>query len=77
MALGEVGLGWLLAFHSRSMVSFFSLGEKCKGDFSARMLTIFGRMFTILGWILLVAGSLGLIAMFLIPVAIALRSLWS
>ncbi len=70
MAIGEIGFGWLLAFHSRSMVTFFSSEKRSGSRFVARILGVSG-------WIFLIGGCLG-IAMFLVlMVYIAFQSLSS
>ena len=61
MSLGVIGLGWLLAFRSRSAASFFRWGKKDRFDLI--------RVVEISGWISLVGGCLS-IAIFLILLAV-------
>jgi hypothetical protein len=68
MALGEIGLGWLLVYHSQSMIGFFNSGKKR----NPRLLV---RILVICGWTYLIFGCLS-ITVFLILGAIALGSHW-
>ncbi len=70
LGLGAIGLGWLLAFRSRSAVSFFSWGKRSKYDLIARILEISG-------WISLVGGCLSIAIFLILVVVIAFQSLWS
>ena len=68
MALGEIGLGWLLVRHSESMIGFFSSWKWSK--FGTRVLLISG-------WIFLVVGCLSIAMYLILMVVIAFQSLWS
>lgn len=68
MALGEIGIGWLLVSQSESMVSFFSVGKKSRFGLNARMLVI-------CGWIFLSVGCLSIVMFLILIAVIAFQSL--
>jgi len=69
MSLGAIGFGWLLAFRSRSMASFFGWGKRNGFDLI--------RIVEISGWISLVGGCLSIATFLILLVVIAFQSLWS
>ena len=51
LALGEIGIGWLLAFHSQCPVRAFDILKLPKSDILRKVVVIWG-------WVLMVIGGL-------------------
>jgi hypothetical protein len=67
LALGQIGLGWFLAFRSQDMVHSFSSGTKSEVALS--------RFLVIWGWALLIGGCLCIALFLFLLVVIAIQSL--
>lgn len=69
LALGQIGLGWFLAFRSQDMIRSFSTGTKSESTLA--------RFLVIWGWIFLIGWGLCIAIFVVLLLVIAFQSLWS
>jgi hypothetical protein len=69
MATGEIALGWLLAFRSKSIVGFF------RNEKRPKTYDLLARGLAICGWISLTGGCLSVLAFLALMAFVALHSL--
>lgn len=61
IALGEIGFGWLLAFHSQSLARAFDISKPPKSDILRKVVVIWGWVPMLIGGLCIAAYAIALV----------------